>query len=131
MEANGQGVLTSAPKVATGDAILWAIAGSLIVNVVSMAALALPGFGDVPGTVYVVGSILAVTALVGAWGLWNHRVWGYRTTMIVTIVNAVLSLGAFTDSPTVALVALIIVLTVLSVAVVVMLRQPGVRAQMS
>ncbi len=50
MQANGQ-ALTAAttPKLSTREAIAWAIAGSILINVVGLFTNLLPGMGDIPG----------------------------------------------------------------------------------
>ena len=133
MAANGQGVIvngSTASKLSTRDAIAWAIAGSLLLNVVGLFTNLLPGMGDIPGAVYVVGSVFAVLALVGGWAMWQRRRWGYRLTFAVTVVNTVLSIGAFTDSPTTALVVTICIGFVMCAGFVVLMRRPDVRAAM-
>ena len=131
MQANGQ-ALTAAttPKLSTREAIAWAIAGSILINVVGLFSNLLPGMGDIPGTVYVVGSVFAALAVVGGWAMWNGRRWGYRMTFVVTVVNTLLGIGAFTDSPTAALVVAICIGFVICAAFVVLMRRPDVRAEM-
>jgi len=131
MHANGQAIATgTTPKLSTRDAICCAIAGSILINVVGLFTNLLPGMGDIPGMVYVVGSVFAVLAIVGGWAMWNHKRWGYRTTFAVTVVNTVLGVGAFTDSPTTALVVAICIGFVICAAFVVLMRRPDVRAAM-
>jgi hypothetical protein len=131
MQANGQALVTSTtPKLSTRDAIAWAIAGSLLINVVGLLTNLLPGMGDIPGTVYVVGSVFAALAVVGGWAMWNRKRWGYRVTFAVSVVNTVLSIGAFTDSPTVGLVVAVCIGFVICAGFVVLMRRPDVRAAM-
>ena len=62
--------------------------------------------------------------------MWNRHRWGYRTTFVVTVVNTLLGIGAFTDSPTTALVVSIVIGFVICAAFVVLMRRPDVRAAM-
>ena len=113
-------------------ALEWAIIGSLVANVVGLAVVPLvPGADDVPTTVYVVGSVLAVLACWGAWGLWRRQRLGYHLTLWVTVVNTVLSVGAFGDPPSTAIIVGIVIGIVIGVAVIVLLRRPSVRTQIS
>jgi hypothetical protein len=131
MQANGHALTTTTtPKLSTRDAICCAIVGSLVINVVGLFANLLPGMGDIPGFVYVVGSVFAALAVVGGWAMWDHKRWGYRVTFVVTVVNTVLSIGAFTDSPTAALVVAICIGFVICAGFVVLMRRPDVRAAM-
>ena len=47
---------------------MWSIVGSLLINVVGLLTNLLPGMGDIPGAVYVVGSVFAALAVLGGWG---------------------------------------------------------------
>lgn len=131
MQANGHALVTpTTTKLSTRDAIAWAIAGSLLINVVGLFTNLLPGMGDIPGTVYVVGSVFAALAVLGGWAMWNRKRWGYRVTFIVSVVNTLLGIGAFTDSPTPALVVAICIGFVICAGFVVLMRRPDVRAAM-
>ncbi|HWI03846.1 MAG TPA: hypothetical protein VNT52_08485 [Acidimicrobiales bacterium] len=65
-----------------------AVAGSILVNIVVQLAVFLPGVSDdVPSDAKVVSVLTATIAAAGAWGLWNRRTWGRRTTLVLTILN--------------------------------------------
>jgi hypothetical protein len=133
MQANGHGIATTATgpsRLSTRDAIAWSIGISVLLNVVGLFANLLPGMGDIPGAVYVVGSVFAALALVGGWAMWSGKRWGYQVTFWVTVVNTLLSIGAFTDSPTTLLVVLICVGFVLCAGFVVLMRRADVRSSM-
>jgi hypothetical protein len=114
----------------SNPSIRWAVAGSFLVNVVGMLAIFLPGGDDAPAGVIVMGFVFAAIALVGAWGLAQGRRWGARTTLVVTVVNALMSIPGVFVWPSTAIGIAIIVGLVVSVGVVVLLRRPDVRAEL-
>jgi hypothetical protein len=114
-----------------GRLIDWTIIGSLVVNVGGLAAFALPGQDNVPAAAKIGAVVFAAIAVVGCWGLWQRRRWGARTTIVVTAVNVLTSLGALADPPSASLVVAIVVGAVVGLAVVVGLRRPSARAELS
>ncbi|MDQ4091223.1 MAG: hypothetical protein M3163_13120 [Actinomycetota bacterium] len=65
-----------------------AVAGSILVNIVVALAVFLPGVSDdVPGDAKVMCIVTAAIAALGAWGLWNRRTSGHRTTLVLTVLN--------------------------------------------
>ena len=105
---------------------------SVVINVLSLPVFfLLPSDDDVPGAVYVIGTILAVVALVGAYGLWNGQRWGWWTTFIVTVLNLVTSLPGIVEWPSNAIGIAIIISIVLGVGLLVLLWKPDVRRSTS
>ena len=52
----------------------WAVAGSLIGNVLIQLTVFLPPVGeDLDAGVKAVSVVFAAVAVIGAWGLWNRR----------------------------------------------------------
>lgn len=129
MAVNPQTLVTpAASKWSTRDAITWAIGLSLFINVVGLFGNLLPGMGDIPSAVYVVGSVFVALSILGAWGMWERTRWGYRLTFTVTVVNTLLGIGAFSDSPSPLLVAFICLGFVLGAWFVWIMRRADVRA---
>lgn len=110
--------------------IRWALIGSLVVNVASLGAFALPGQDNVPLAAKIGAVLFAAIALAGAWGLSQHRRWGARTTIAVTALNVLSSLGGLVDPPSASLAVTIVVGAVIGLVVVTLLRRPVVRASL-
>jgi len=100
----------------------WAVIGSLTANVVVQMSVFLPALSSVvPTDAKVVGAIQALVAVAGAWGLWNRRQWGRRTTLVVTLFNVVGSATALFDPANAAVVAAVAVTLTIGVPVIVLL----------
>ena len=84
-----------------------------------------------PGAAKVGAAVFAVVAALGCWGLWQRRRWGARTTIAVTSINVLTSLGGLLDPPSASLVVAIVVGAMVGLAVVVGLRRPIARAELS
>lgn len=111
-------------------ALARTVAGSLLANVILQLAVFIPGVGDdVPADAKVVGVVIAALAVAGAWGLWNRRTWGRRTTLVVTVLNVLGTIpAAFEDLGAGALV-LAVGTVVVGVLVVTQLLSGGVKGQ--
>ena len=74
--------------------------GSIVANGLAQLAVFVPALSDdVPAAAKVVSLVFALIAAVGAYGLWNRRIWGRRTTIAVTILNLVSSVPAVVAAP--------------------------------
>jgi hypothetical protein len=106
---------TSRPGVLTTAALL--------LGLVSLLSLATPLLGGVPLPVIVLSIVVGVIGLVAVYGLWNAKRWGMIVAIIVSALNALSAAPGLVVQPnlpatisagvTVAISALIIVLTVL------------------
>ena len=115
-----------------GDQLLMgAIVGSILANVVSLLLFLAPVDDDPPAFAYVVTVIFAVAALVAAWGLWQRRRWAKWLTVVVTALNILSGLPVFGAGPSAALVIGIIIATIIGIAVIVLLFQSDVSAQLT
>ena len=112
--------------------IHWAVAGSLAANVVVQMTVFLPPLASVvPPDAKVVGTIQALVALVGAWGLWNRRRWGRWTTLVVTCFSVLGSATALFDPPSGAVVAAVVVTLAIGIPVLILLLSRPLRHQVS
>ncbi len=110
--------------------LLAAIIGSLLVNVAGLLLFFLPTDGDeeIPAAVVVIGIVLAVVALVGAWGLWQRRRRGKWVTVAVTALNLLSTIPAFFAGPRTAIAIGALVSVVVEIAVIVILLRKDVSA---
>ena len=112
--------------------LLWAVIGSLIVNVVgALVIFILPGTDDVPGAAKVASVVFAALALLGAYGLMKHMRWGWWVTLIVTVINVLSSIPGIFDWPSTSVGVAIIVGVVLGIGVVVLLLRHDVRDRLT
>ena len=107
-----------------------AAGASILLNVVGLAGFALPGGDEAPAGAIAVGAVLALVALAGAWGLWRGRRWGATTTSAITALNVVASIPPMVEAPSGWIQGFVIVGVVLSVPLLVLLRDRGLRAQL-
>jgi uncharacterized membrane protein len=109
----------------------WAVIGSLAANVVVQMSVFLPALASVvPTDAKVVGVIQALVAVAGAWGLWNRRQWGRRTTLVVTLFNVVGSATALFDPASAAVVVAVAVTISIGVPVMVLLWSRPLKEQL-
>lgn len=103
---------------------------SIVVNVLSMPLFfVLPGAEEAPVGAIVFGAVLAAVAAVGAWGLVQGRRWGWRTTFVATLLNALSSAPAIAEWPSAWVGVVAGVGTVAGIALLVYLRRPEVRIE--
>lgn len=121
-----------APPMTDGQRLLrWAVAGTLLVNVVGVVPFFfLPGADEAPAAAVVIGLVLAAVALAGAWGLWQGRRWGSRVTVTVTALNLLSSAPAIAAWPSAAVGVTVIIGVAISVVLLALLRRPGLRAEL-
>ena len=115
----------------TPNDLATAIAGSVIVNIVSLVSFLLPGQDEVPDGAKIGALVLAVLAAIGAWGLWQRRRWGQRLTLVVTVLNALSAVPALFDPPSGAIAAVVGVALVVGVVTVSVLARPTLRSQLA
>lgn len=107
-----------------------AIAGSILVNIISLLGFLLPGSDEIPAAAVVVAAVFAALAAVGAWGLAQKRRWGARLTIAVTALNVLSGVPGLLDWPSTSIAVLIIVLGVLGVATIAILTRPALRSEL-
>jgi hypothetical protein len=114
----------------TTQLLLAAIIGSLLVNVAGLLMFLLPTDGDeeVPAGIVVVGIVLGVIALWGAWELWQRHRRGKWVTIVVTALNLLSTLPAFFVRPGTGIVIGAAVSVVVMIAVIVILLRKDVSA---
>ncbi len=90
--------------------------GSIVANVLGQLAVFVPALSDdVPAAAKVVSLVFALIAAVGAYGLWNRRIWGRRTTIAATILNLVSSVPAVVAAPSGAIAVIGAVIVVMCI----------------
>ena len=110
----------------------WAVTASLAANVLVQMTVFLPPLASVvPPDAKFVGTIQALVALVGAWGLWNRRRWGRWTTLAVTCFSVLGSATALFDPPSGAVVAAVVVTLAIGAPLVVLLLSRPLKHQVS
>jgi hypothetical protein len=109
----------------------WAVIGSLTANVLVQMTVFLPALASVvPTDAKVVGGLQALVAVAGAWGLWNLRQWGRRTTLVVTLFSVLGSATALFDPANGAVVAAVAVTIGIGVPVIVLLWSRPLKDQL-
>lgn len=109
-----------------------AVGASLVANVVVQLLVFLPAVGDdVPSDAKVVGVAFAVVAAIGAWGLWNRRTWGRRTTLAITVLNVLSSVPALIDPPGAAVLAAVVVSILFGIVAIALLLSGGVKGELA
>jgi uncharacterized membrane protein (UPF0136 family) len=107
-----------------------AIAGSILVNIVSVLGFLLPGSDEIPAGAVVAAFVFGALAALGAWGLAQRRRWGARLTIAVTALNVLSGVPGLLDPPSTSIAVLIIVLGVLGVATIAILTRPTLRSDL-
>ncbi|MFP5317891.1 MAG: hypothetical protein ACLGI2_06295 [Acidimicrobiia bacterium] len=112
-------------------AVERAILASLVVNVALQLSVFLPGLSDdVPSDAKVVGVVVGAIAALGAWGLWNRRRWGWRTTLVITVLNVLSAMPYFLDPTSGAVTAAAVATVLLGIAAVALLLSRPVKAEL-
>jgi membrane-bound ClpP family serine protease len=110
----------------TGAAILQVIL-NVVVNFPGPWWYMVPGAEETPAFVIYVGIVLGVLGLVAAVGLWMLRTWGFWLTVILGVLNILLSILGLPMVPTGALQAALAVQAVGFVLVLVLVVLPSSR----
>jgi len=107
-----------------------AVAASLLANAVLQLAVFVPGVGDgVPTDAKVVSLVTAAIAVAGAWGLWNRRTWGRRTTLVVTMLNVLGTIPVVFDDPGAGVTVLAVGTIVVGILVVAQLLSGDLKGE--
>jgi hypothetical protein len=111
--------------------LLWAIIGSILVNVVGLLLFFAPADDDPPGAAMVIGIAFAVLALLGAWALWQRRRWGWWVTLVVTALTVLSAIPVFFIGPSAVLLIGNLLSIIIGVGVIVLLLRRDVKALLS
>ncbi|MGD9793435.1 MAG: hypothetical protein AB7V43_08120 [Acidimicrobiia bacterium] len=121
-------IRTAQLSIATTDRHRDAAIASVVINVLTAPLFfVLPGADEAPTGAIIFGFVVTAAAAVGAWGLWQGRRWGWRTTFIATLLNVLSSAPAIAAWPSAWVGVTCAVLTVVGIALLVVLRRPDVR----
>ncbi len=82
------------PMVIT--AAVWLAVG---IQVISVPFFFAPGANEVPGFAIVIGIVMGLLTLVGAWGMWNLKRWGAILTLVVTFLNTLTAVPGLFAAP--------------------------------
>jgi hypothetical protein len=87
-----------------------------------------PGAEDAPDFVVYSGTVLAIVGLVVLIGLWLLKPWSFWATIVVMVLNFLLSAPGVFEAPGVALRAFIAVTAVVAALVIALVLLPSSRA---
>jgi hypothetical protein len=104
-----------------------AVALTVFTALATFPAFLLPGTDEVPTAVIVISIIGSLVLLYGAWGLWELRRWGAILTFVLTLLNVLLTLPAFTEAPSGWIVAFAAISIPLSIVALVLIALPSSR----
>jgi drug/metabolite transporter (DMT)-like permease len=108
--------------------LLWAIIGSILVNVASLLLFFAPADDDPPAAAVLIAFVSAVLALLGAWGLWQRRRWGWWVTLVITALTVFGAIPVFFIGPGTALLIGNLAAVVIGVGVIVLLLRRDAKA---
>ena len=103
---------------------------SLLLNVGgAMATPFMPDQDEIPAFAYVLTVVVALGAILGAYGLWRSRRWGSRVTIAVAVLN-IIQVPGVVGAPNGVIGTGIAIGVVLSIVIIVLLRRQAVRRQL-
>ncbi len=121
-------IATSPAQISRPASVSAAVVLSILLNVASLPLVfILPGADEIPAPAIAIGVITGLVSVVAAWGMWNLRRWGAITTFVVTLLNTVSSIPGFFNPPSDWILALLIVTTPISIALMVLIAMPSTR----
>jgi hypothetical protein len=110
-------------------AVVTAVLISVIGNTVgAVAFFFLPGSDEIPAAAMVVGTVLAVVAIIAAWGLWNGARWGAIGTVVINALNALSSVPGLFDPPSGQIATGIVISLLLTSILVALIFTPPAHA---
>lgn len=82
------------PSIVTIAALL-----AVGIQVASIPFFFAPGADAIPGFVIVIGAVIGVLTLFGAWGMWNLQRWGAILVLVLTGLNTLSAVPGLFDPP--------------------------------